>query len=495
MPRAKPTHPSEKPQPRGPARAAPRPEIPGPQIPRPEIPRPEIPRVGPRPLALHLGTALATWMSSRAGLPLLTSASLPWRPELLDAAAALGRDLASLDPEALDAALEREIRRRLDLYLTGLERYRHHPYRRDLEDPPAIWAEGTTRLLDYGAFSGERGGHAPAVLFVPSLVNRGYILDLARGNSFLRWLAGEGVRPLLVDWDAPGEAERGFDLTDYIAGRLERALDAALEAAEGPVGLVGYCMGGNLALALAQRRPRDITALALLATPWDFHADQPELARAIAAGSVPLLEVADRVGELAVDVLQALFYLLDPYLAPRKFMRFAEFAPGSARDLAFVALEDWLNDGVPLAAAVARECLEGWYGANAPGRGEWKIAGEPVDPKALEVPTLVMVPEQDRIVPPASAEALVQLIPGAERLAPSLGHIGMMVGGLAESTVWRPLARWLSTGLDAAPARVRPGSGAGRVAAVRKRRKSGDSGSLPSQLQTSYKRGRQGTRR
>lgn len=401
----------------------------------------------------------------------------------MDAAASLERSRAGADPGALDKALEREIRRRLDLYLTGLERYRHHPYRRALDDPPAIWREGTTQVLDYGAL--EPGGTGPTVLFVPSLVNRGYILDLAADNSFLRWLAAAGLRPLLVDWGAPGELERGFDLTAYVAGRLERILDAATARAGGPIGLVGYCMGGNLALALAARRPREVAALGLLATPWDFHAERPELARAIAAGSAPLLEIADRMGELSIDALQTLFYLLDPYLAPRKFMRYAEFEPGSARDLAFVALEDWLNDGVPLAAPVARECLEGWYGANTPGRGAWRIAGAAIDPATLDLPTLVVVPEQDRIVPPASAEALVRLIPRAERLQPSVGHIGMMVGGLAESAVWRPLAAWLGRILGHES----------RVAASDKARQPADSGGLPSQLQTSYKRVKQGRRR
>ena len=292
---------------------------------------------------------------------------------------ALRQDLDGVEPEVLAAALEREIRGRIELYLASLERYRHHPYQRSLVNPPALWSEGTTSLRDYGALT-PSAPKGPVVLFVPSLVNRGYILDLAEGNSFLRWLAQAGFRPLLVNWGRPGPAERGFDLTAYIAGRLERALDAAVELAGAPVGLVGYCMGGNLALALASRRPKAVKALALLATPWDFHADRPELARVIAAGSAPLLAVADRLGELSTDILQALFFLLDPYLAPRKFLRFAGFAAGSPRELAFVALEDWLNDGVPLAAKVARECLEGWYGENTPGRGEWCVAGEAVEP-------------------------------------------------------------------------------------------------------------------
>jgi len=184
-----------------------------------------------------------TWLSSRGALPFLMSGLLPWKPELLAAATELRKNLAAVAPEAFAESLDREIRNRLARYLAAVERYRHHPYRRDLEPPPAIWAEGTTQLLDYTGIADagdtDRFGQRPVVLFVPSLVNRAYILDLAEGNSFLRWLAAEGFRPLLVDWGRPDAVERDFDLGDYIAGRLERALDKATELANGPVGLVG----------------------------------------------------------------------------------------------------------------------------------------------------------------------------------------------------------------------------------------------------------------
>jgi hypothetical protein len=110
--------------------------------------------------------------------------------------------------------------------IAGIAAYRRHPWRRDLAEPPVIWAEGGSRVLDYG-------GTGVPVLFVPSLVNRAYVLDLAEGQSMLRHLA-ERHRVLLLDWGWPAEAERGFTLTDYIAGRLERALVAV-----GPAVLVG----------------------------------------------------------------------------------------------------------------------------------------------------------------------------------------------------------------------------------------------------------------
>src|SRR3546814_15036385 len=69
----------------------------------------------------------------------------------------------------------------------------------------------------------------------------------------------------------PGDMEQRFDLTAYIA-RLRRALAALHRQAGRPPVLLGYCMGGNLALAAALQAPDDVAALALLATPWDFHA-------------------------------------------------------------------------------------------------------------------------------------------------------------------------------------------------------------------------------
>ena len=429
-------------------------------------------RQGPRPLPVHLTAAVSTWLSSQAALPLLRNGSLAWRPSLQEAGAALLESLAKSNPEQVAGAIDLEIRRRFGVLLTGIERYRHHPYRRDLADPPEIWRDGTTRLLDYGAAADTPAAHAngattdtpgahangattdaaPAhangadaqpLLVVPSLINRAYILDLSGEVSLLRWLAAAGLRPYLVDWDGPGAQERDFTLTDYIAGRLEAALDAVLAATGRPPVLVGYCMGGDLALALAQRRQRDLDALVLMATPWDFHAGQdaaPLLTGATWPAIAPLLEV---FGEMPVDVIQALFAGLDPLVAARKFLAFARFDPDSARARAFVALEDWLNDGVALARPVAEECLGGWYSENTTGKGTWRIAGQAVDPAAVDLPALCMIPDRDRIVPPPSALALAEALPSAAIMRPALGHIGMVVSPRAKQAVWQPLLIWL----------------------------------------------------
>jgi len=403
-------------------------------------------RRGPRPLLLHLTLAMlrstvsrATSPSSNPGLP---SSSTAFAEATAAIAAAL-RDPARADSvaEAFPRAVVAETLRQDADLIRGIAAYRRHPYARALEDPDAVWTEGESRLLDYGG-PDDGGGGVPA-LFVPSLVNRAYVLDLAPGHSMLRWLAGQGVRPLLLDWGWPTAVERRFTMTDYVAGRLERAMAAAAGMASGKPVLVGYCMGGTLAVAAAARRPELLRGLALLAAPWDFHAADPEQARTLAR-ALPLFEPALAFNQtLPIDLLQVLFALLDPWGVGDKYRGFARLDQDGARARLFVALEDWLNDGVPLAAPVARECLAGCYGENSPARGTWRIAGMPVDPASVRLPSFVAAPARDRIVPPESARPLAALIPGAVLLEPAAGHIGMAAGGTAERVLWRPLRDWL----------------------------------------------------
>ena len=213
--------------------------------------------------------------------------------------------------ELFQAALQREIARRMDRLAEGVVAYRRHPFHRALENPPAVWSEGNTRLLDYGAtHPAARPRGARAVLVVPSLINRWEVLDLTAEKSLMRGMAAQGLRPYLVDWGTPDADERRFDVSAYI-GRLGRAVTFVGKRARKSPAVMGYCMGGTLAVALAARQPRRVAKLALLAAPWDFHADKTGHAFLLSMGPM-LAQMADRVGELPVDMLQTLFWSLDP---------------------------------------------------------------------------------------------------------------------------------------------------------------------------------------
>jgi poly(3-hydroxyalkanoate) synthetase len=335
-------------------------------------------------------------------------------------------------------------------FLAGIQAWRAHPFHRALPDPPVRWREDGARLLDYGGTQG--GGQGPAVLFVPSLVNRWTVLDLMPGHSMLRWLAERGVRPMLLDW---GEPEPSFSLTDHIAGRLVRAMAAAGAVSGGKVVLAGYCMGGTFATAAAALRPDLVSGLALLAAPWDFHAGDVERLHNLCTTCAMLEPMWRDLRTVPVDWLQTLFALDDPLAVAEKFRRFSHLDQDSDAARLFVALEDWLNDGVPLSGVAARECLRQWYQDNLPARGEWRVAGLRVDPAAIAVPAFVAVPRRDRIVPPESALALARALPRVTLVEPEAGHVGMTAGRSAARVLWEPLLAWLLEvgGVGAVPRR------------------------------------------
>jgi polyhydroxyalkanoate synthase subunit PhaC len=343
---------------------------------------------GPHPLAAHLA---ASWMAA---------CKLP-------------------DPQTVMARFH-----------SGLAAYQAHPYHRDLPEMPVIARQGNVVLRDYGPPEGK------PLLVIPSLINPAWVLDLAPETSLLRWLNCQGMRPLLVDWGAPGPAERNFSLDDYAT----KALLPLLMDLNAPAALLGYCLGGTLALALANLAPERVTRLALLAAPWDMQGyDMDQRARVAElwadweARSAPL-------GACPMEMLQLLFLSLDPGLSLAKFTRLAGLDPAclAARD--FVALEDWANTGPPLALPAGKQLFGAWYASGGPAQG-WRIGDAAIAP--TQHPALIVISATDRIVPDATARALALQWPAAHSLTVQAGHVGMVVGSRRQTLLWEPLRDFL----------------------------------------------------
>ncbi len=109
-------------------------------------------------------------------------------------------------------------------------------------------------------------------------------------------------------------------------------------------------------------------------------------ARLLGLGAQGLAQAGAVAETVPIEMVQSFFFLLDPFLAERKFVRLARLDPDSEAARSFVALEDWINDGVPLGSALARDCLRSWYRDNEPGRGTWRVAGHRMQPRLLRRP-------------------------------------------------------------------------------------------------------------
>ena len=301
--------------------------------------------------------------------------------------------------------------------MAGLRAYQQAERTPRPDNQPVVAQVRRARLLDYG-------GAGPPAVFVPSLINPPFVLDLAEDRSLMRWLSERGVRPLLVDW---GEPRDELDVHGHVSSLLLPLLDRLGEA----VHLVGYCLGGTMALAAAMQAR--LLSLTLIAAPWrfaGFGAARAEIG-ALWTAAKPTCE---RIGLVPMEVLQSGFWRLDPARTVAKYEAFGRMDPGSGSASSFVALEDWANAGAPLTFAAGRELFEDMIGADVTGSGRW----HGVDPAKLSVPTLEFVSSNDRIVPAASSARL----PNARTLG--LGHVGMIVGSRSKEQLWEPLAAMLS---------------------------------------------------
>jgi polyhydroxyalkanoate synthase len=271
----------------------------------------------------------------------------------------------------------------------------------------------------------------PPVVLVPSIINAHDILDLGRGHSFARFLAGRGHPVYLVDWGSPLAEQAQLSLEELITRRLLPLL-AHLGA---PPILLGYCLGGTIAIAAAALSP--MRALVTLAAPWHFRRYPP----AFRADTARIWEQGQQAigqwGVMPMEVMQQGFWMLDRAATIAKFERFAGFAEDSTAHRLFVLVEDWANSGEPLSPPAATEMFDTLFDQDASGLGHWQVGSQTVDPDRINCPVLHVSSTTDRIVPHASAPDF------GKRRDIALGHVGMIIGSRARQQLWQPLARWL----------------------------------------------------
>jgi polyhydroxyalkanoate synthase len=185
-----------------------------------------------------------------------------------------------------------------------------------------------------------------------------------------------------------------------------------------PAALVGYCLGGTMAIAAANlvECERVIT----LAAPWRF-ARYPEESRVALREMWRHSQAASReLGALPMEVLQASFWSLDPERTVCKFAEFGRLDPASPEAHRFVELEDWANEGQPLPYPAARELMEDLFDRDLPGSGAWQVGGHVVSDR-LSVPLLNLTADRDRIAPAMTAAS-------GDKIGIDAGHVGMIVG-------------------------------------------------------------------
>jgi polyhydroxyalkanoate synthase len=290
--------------------------------------------------------------------------------------------------------------------LDGLAKYESASRENARPERPVVARSDAATLRDCG------GSGAPVVL-VPSLINPPDVLDLDETVSLAGAVAAMGRHAFLLDW-GPARERSNLDLAGHVTGLLLPLLGEIAE----PPALIGYCLGGTMAIAAANLF--EVESVATLAAPWRFSAYPRESRASLLRLWETTKRAAQELDALPMEVLQSAFWSLDPKRTVAKFASFAGLEPGSSSARRFVMLEDWANEGEPLPYPAARELIEDVFASDLPGSGEWQVGGKVMSDR-LECPLLNITATADRITPAATAAA-------GESVQAGTGHVGMVIG-------------------------------------------------------------------
>jgi polyhydroxyalkanoate synthase len=285
--------------------------------------------------------------------------------------------------------------------------------------------------------------YAPPVLLVYSLINRPSVLDLRPGRSVVQHLLGRGFEVYLLDWGIPDPLDRECGLDLHIDLLLRTAVRQVCRHSGRPgATLLGYCMGGTLAAIYAALHPGRVANLVLLGAPFRFRSGE-RLYRWSRDPHFRPRQMVEALGNVPTWVFEG-FSLLRPGQKMERLAALYDRLDQAAWVESHLAMEQWVNDNVPMAGALFADFVEACFQEDRLIEGRLEVGGRPVRLERIACPTLVMAGAADHLVPPETALPAAEKIPGAETLLFPCGHIGLSTSSKAHLELWPAACDWLA---------------------------------------------------
>ncbi|MFT3872391.1 MAG: alpha/beta fold hydrolase [Nocardioides sp.] len=324
-------------------------------------------------------------------------------------------------------------------YLAGTDWTPPAPTPRDL-----IWQQGTATLWRYRS---DQVTIQPPALMMIGLVSRSYIFDLHEKASLVRALRDHGFDVYVLDWGIATAADADNTLETYLCRYFARAVRAVLRTSStSDVSLVGYCMGGAMALqGMAGMPDLPIRNLVTMAAPLDF-TQLPSHVNALRDPDVDFESFIDpQTGCIPPDLVDSFFRIRKPTAAATQYANLLENLWNDAYVEGHQAITRWTADHVPMPGGVARQVVTTWLRGNAFMNGTLRLAGRAADLSSIRCPVLGILTLQDEIVPPDVARPIGDLVGSSDVEMHELdaGHIGLLVGRAAHKVTLPKLVGWL----------------------------------------------------
>ncbi|WUI35381.1 alpha/beta fold hydrolase [Nocardia sp. NBC_00416] len=323
-----------------------------------------------------------------------------------------------------------------------------------------LWDEPHRQLRRFEStlLSGGAGPAAQGVLLVPPLAAPASCFDLRPGQSLAEFLLETGRAPYVIDYGEISYADRRMGFDDWVYDILPEAIrrtaaDRAAAGGEPVVDLVGWSLGGTMALlttaADAELPIRSVTAIG---APLNYNAMPmtPQLAAAARlTGTGAVVGAALRAVGGVPAPLTRLGYRITAWDREVKRPWFVASNLARTESLARMeAIDRFMADMPGYPGRVYQQLWNRLVLRDEIGRGVVDFGKGEIRLADITAPVLLVGGPSDVITPARAVEHGVSTLTGARAVhyetAPG-GHLGILAGASARATTWTYLDKFLTT--------------------------------------------------
>ncbi len=315
----------------------------------------------------------------------------------------------------------------------------------DLRRTPAqIIDEGPKRTIYRYLPREDRVASGLPVLLIPPLAAPTVCFDLRRDCSLAGHLIAEGHDTYLLEYGDIAFSDRDLGIEFWIEEVLPTAIRKVSEDAGGrPVQLVGWCLGGIMALLADAAHPElPINAIAMVASPFDFR-------------KVRLMDALRPVADLGDGALgSAIYKLLGGAPAPlvKRGFQLASIDKFLTKPIAVAthlddrdylaqleAVDRFTNNMHAYPGRTMGQLYHQFFRVNDLADGHLLIGDRDIELDDVRVPVLSIAGESDVLAPADAVHHVGALLHNAPQVrletAPG-GHLGVLAGRSARTSTW-----------------------------------------------------------
>ncbi|MGY2844635.1 MULTISPECIES: PHA/PHB synthase family protein [unclassified Bradyrhizobium] len=348
------------------------------------------------------------------------------------------------DFASISERVQSEVQRAIQRSIKGVEYFSSSGPSLGSTPKDVLYSRGTMNLYHYRPLASEV--YRVPVLIVMATTNRGYILDLVPGQSFIEFLLRRGFDVYMLDWSAPKPEEKSLRMEDYVLDFIpESVRRVQQDSGEKDVSVIGYCFGGVLSLLYGSIfNDGPMKNLICFTTPIDFR-EMKLFSNFADRRYFDVDRLIDSTGNMPPELILQSFDMLRPAARVVGQIQLWDNIWNDEFVKSYRMFDRWATDTLPLAGEYFRAITKDLMWDNKLYNDTMTVGGREAKLADIKVPILHAVAEHDHIVPYDAAKHLITKIGSEDKEEVMLkgGHVSLVAGANAIKRLWPKLDSWL----------------------------------------------------